>query len=225
MHRVGCAGRSAADLRRHQAFDAGEEPFELTADAVEYDRARDLYIASGDVEIRQGDRTLAADWIAFSNTTQRGVASGNVELREGGETLLTQLRRVRRRDDAGRALRRAARRAREPVPHVGRGDREDRASRPTASRRGASPPAAAEPGERDPWEIQAEHADLEIGGYGTARNTTFDVLGVPVAWLPWMIYPLQDGASDGAAVPAALGRQHPGLQRRRCRSSGPRART
>ena len=42
---------------------------------------------------------------------------------------------------------------------------------------------------------------LEIGGYGTARNTTFEVLGVPVVWLPWMLYPLKTERQTGLLFP------------------------
>ena len=58
-----------------------------------------------------------------------------------------------------------------------------------------------EEGEREPWEIEAEQAELEIGGYGTARNTRFEVLGVPVVWLPWMIYPLKTERQTGLLFP------------------------
>ena len=44
-----------------------------------------------------------------------------------------------------------------------------------------------DPEDTDPWVLESEQADIEVEGYATARNTTFDVLGVPVAWLPWMI--------------------------------------
>ena len=57
------------------------------------------------------------------------------------------------------------------------------------------------PGERDPWQIRAGSADLEVGGYGTARNTTFEILGVPVVWLPWMIYPLKTERQSGLLFP------------------------
>jgi hypothetical protein len=56
-------------------------------------------------------------------------------------------------------------------------------------------------GGREPWEIKADRADLEIGGYGTARNTSFEVLGVPVAWLPWMLYPLKTERQTGLLFP------------------------
>ncbi len=57
------------------------------------------------------------------------------------------------------------------------------------------------PGERDPWQIRAGSADLEVGGYGTARNSTFEILGVPVVWLPWMIYPLKTERQSGLLFP------------------------
>ncbi|RMD79540.1 MAG: LPS-assembly protein LptD, partial [Gammaproteobacteria bacterium] len=52
-----------------------------------------------------------------------------------------------------------------------------------------------------PWALRAERAQLEVGGYGTARNTTFEVLGVPVLWLPWMIYPLKTERETGFLFP------------------------
>jgi lipopolysaccharide assembly outer membrane protein LptD (OstA) len=52
------------------------EPFELSADELEYDHPRALYIARGNVLIQQEGRTLRADWIAFNETTGTGIASG-----------------------------------------------------------------------------------------------------------------------------------------------------
>jgi len=188
-----------ADLR-DIAFGAGDEPFELSADSVEYDRPRDLYIADGAVEIRQGDRTLTADWMAFSNTTQRGVASGSVTFREGDETLVTSFAEFDIATMQGvlfdahlEAGKSQFRMSGAEIAKTGRETYRFEKGRFTTCR--------CEPGERDPWEIKAEHADLEIGGYGTARNTTFEVLGVPVAWLPWMIYPLKTERQTGLLFP------------------------
>jgi lipopolysaccharide assembly outer membrane protein LptD (OstA) len=55
--------------------------------------------------------------------------------------------------------------------------------------------------ERKPWVLRAEQAELEIGGYGTARNTVVDILGVPVFWLPWMRYPLLTDRASGFLFP------------------------
>jgi lipopolysaccharide assembly outer membrane protein LptD (OstA) len=182
------------------SFDAGEEPFELTADSVEYDRPRDLYVARGSVRIRQGDRTLTADWMAFSNTTHHGVASGNVVFTDGPDTLHTSFVEF----DVTTL---------EGVLFDARFDAESGHFRMSGAEiaktgeqtyrfeKGRFTTCRCEPGEREPWEIRADHAELEVGGYGTARNTTFEVLGVPVVWLPWMIYPLKTERQTGLLFP------------------------
>jgi lipopolysaccharide assembly outer membrane protein LptD (OstA) len=54
---------------------------------------------------------------------------------------------------------------------------------------------------REPWKIRASEIDVEVEGYGTARNTTVDVLGVPLVWLPWMIYPIKTERQTGFLFP------------------------
>jgi len=181
-------------------FNAGDEPFELTADSVEYDRPRDLYIADGAVEIRQGDRRLTADWIAFSNTTQRGVASGSVTFHEGADTLVTSFAEFDIVTMQGVLF--DAQLETGPSQFRMSGAEVTKTGRETYRfDKGRFTTCRCEPGERDPWAIKAEHADLELGGYGTTRNTTFEVLGVPVAWLPWMIFPLKTERETGLLLP------------------------
>ena len=87
---AGCLAQVAA---AEQAPDvlavrpAGEEPAEVVADSVEYDRARQLYTAQGNVRLSQGRRTLTADCVSFNNATRQGVASGGVVVVDGPDTL------------------------------------------------------------------------------------------------------------------------------------------
>jgi len=55
-----------------------DDPFEITADEIIYDGARNLYVANGNVRIVQGDRNMRAAWVAFSTETRLGVAEGDV---------------------------------------------------------------------------------------------------------------------------------------------------
>ena len=50
-----------------------DAPFDITADTVEFESDRDLFIARGNVVITQPGRTLTADWVAFSSETRQGV--------------------------------------------------------------------------------------------------------------------------------------------------------
>jgi lipopolysaccharide assembly outer membrane protein LptD (OstA) len=53
----------------------------------------------------------------------------------------------------------------------------------------------------DPWEIRAASADLEVEGYAVARNTTMNILGVPILWMPWMLYPIKTERDSGFLFP------------------------
>jgi LPS-assembly protein len=53
----------------------------------------------------------------------------------------------------------------------------------------------------DPWQIKAQEAEVEIGGYAVVEDTTVEVMGFPVAWMPWMIYPVVTERQSGVLLP------------------------
>lgn len=175
-------------------------PVDITADEIESDWDRDIHTARGNVVIVQDGRTLRADWVSFSNRTGRGVASGNVRLSDAGETLLAELIQYDTRTLQGVVY--DGRLASGP-----RGFRlEGREVRKTGEATyefedGVFTTCRCPGGGRDPWKIRAQQAEVEVGGYGTARNSTFDILGIPVIWLPWMIYPLKTERQTGFLLP------------------------
>ena len=92
MRRVAAAlfaGIACAQAPGARARDA-EPPIELSAERLEYERGRDLFVATRSVVVRRGERQISADWVAFSPSTGRGVASGNVVLTDGRDTLHTR---------------------------------------------------------------------------------------------------------------------------------------
>lgn len=203
MRRVAAAlfaGIACAQAPAARATDASP-PIELSAEKLEYERGRDLFVASGSVVVRRGESRLTADWVVFSPSTGRGVASGDVALSDGRDTLLTRFVEFDVDDMQGVLFD-----ARFDVPsgHM-------RMQGAMIAKTGENTYSFEEgvftscrcpdPEAEDPWRIRAESADLEVGGYGTARDTTFEVLGVPVAWLPWAIYPLKTERQSGLLLP------------------------
>ena len=57
-------------------------PVLITADQVNYDRARSLVVAKGNVEISQGARVLKADQIVYDQKAKTVTATGNISLKE-----------------------------------------------------------------------------------------------------------------------------------------------
>lgn len=185
------------------AFHKGDtkQPYDITADSVEYDKERDLYVAKGNVRVTQTGRTLTADWVTFSNQTRQAVASGNVVMVEGGDTLRASFVQFRLDSFEGvvfdgnlDARTSSFRMTGEEVQRTGENTYEFKEGRFTTCR-------CPQESERDPWAIRADEADIDVGGYATAKNTTFDVLGVPIVWLPWMRYPIKSERQSGFLFP------------------------
>ena len=194
------AGIACAPAPGARAADTGP-PLELSAENLEYERGRDLFVASGSVVVRRGGLRLTADWVVFSPSTGRGVASGDVALSDGRDTLHTRFVEFDVEDMQGALFD-----ARFDVPsdHMRmQGAMIAKTGDQTYSfEKGVFTSCRCpDPEAEDPWRIRAESADLEVGGYGTARDTTFEILGVPVAWLPWAIYPLKTERQSGLLLP------------------------
>lgn len=179
----------------------GEEPFELTADMLEFESGRNLYVASGNVVVVQGQRTLKADWLAFNRDTGAGIASGNVLLIDGGDTITAEFVAI----DVNTL---------EGVVFEGWFDSEESQFRGEAARIARTGEQTYEfedgsfttcrcPDDEDrvPWKINAEEAEIEVEGYGVVRNATVDVFGVPLAFFPWMIYPIKTERQTGLLFP------------------------
>jgi lipopolysaccharide assembly outer membrane protein LptD (OstA) len=191
------------------AFD--DAPFELTADTLEYERGRDVYVARGNVRLVQEGKTLAADWISFSRRGGRGVASGNVVYSDGSDTVysnfvefdLTTLQGVllMAHFDASRNRFRM-----EGEEVVKTGDRT------YTFERGRFTTCRCPDDDEDPWQIRADSADLEVEGYAVARNTTLNILGVPILWMPWMFYPVKTERDSGFLLPEFGYRKRTGFQ-------------
>jgi lipopolysaccharide export system protein LptA len=186
-----------------------EEPFELTADSLHYDIERELYIGRGNVVIKQAGRTLKADWVAFNRKTGAGIASGAVQLEDQGdlvtadfvefeiETIQGVLHGARLESQTSRFRASASQ-----ISKTGARTYSFREGRFTTCR-------CPDPEETDPWVLTSEEAKIEVEGYAVARNTTFDVFGVPVAWIPWMIFPVKTERQTGLLFPEfSLGSFH-----------------
>jgi lipopolysaccharide assembly outer membrane protein LptD (OstA) len=185
------------------AADEPEPPkraWDITADSISYERERDVYTARGNVRIVQPGRSLSADWLAFSNTTRRGLATGHVVIEDEGQKLEADVIHFELDDMRGILL--GGRLEGKDTGFLATGEEVRKlGDQQYEFEKGSFTTCRCPEGGREPWVIRSEEAELEIGGYGTARNTVVDVLGVPVFWLPWMRYPLLTERATGLLFP------------------------
>jgi lipopolysaccharide assembly outer membrane protein LptD (OstA) len=179
-------------------FDA---PFQVDADEVEYQADRDLYVARGHVVLTQEGRVLRADRVYFSNKTRQGVASGDVIVQDGTDTLRAPFLQFDIDTTKGIVLDGELdspvggyRMQGREVRKTGDQTYEFEGGRFTTCR-------CPKKEQRDPWAVRAQKAELDIDGYGRARNSTLEILGVPVFWVPYMVYPLKRERQTGFLFP------------------------
>jgi lipopolysaccharide assembly outer membrane protein LptD (OstA) len=158
----------------------------------------------------QGQTILTADWVVYSRGGSRGVASGNVVFSDGVDTVysnfvefnLSTLQGVlflAEFDDTVNRFRL-------------QGDEIVKTGDQTYTfERGMFTTCRCPDEGEDPWQIRAESANLELDGYAVARNTTINILGVPILWLPWMAYPLKSERESGFLFPEVAYRGRNGI--------------
>ena len=193
---IGCVADFALADDRARMHD----PFEITADRIVLDEARALYVADGHVRVDQAGRRLDARWVAFSRETRIAVAEGDVQLDDGSDHLradfmvfdVDTLQGVLFQGSLDAGSEGFLMRAKELV----------RTGKNTFTMRdGVFSTCRCEPGKKLPWEIHSSKADVELGGLGTVTNSTFNVLGVPVLWVPWAFFPVKSERETGFLLP------------------------
>ena len=167
----------------------GEAPSVLTADTLTYDSVNEVITATGDVEISTGQRRLLADQVRYDQRADKMVARGNVILIEpsgdalfGDEVEVTgdleegfvEAVGMLLTDDSRIAANRAIRRGGKVIEF-------DRAV--------YSPCPLCAQG-RPLWEIKSRVVVLdEQAETVTHRDARLELLGLPIAYTPWLRHP------------------------------------
>ncbi|MCL5777448.1 LPS assembly protein LptD [Limibaculum sp. FT325] len=165
-------------------------PVALIADAVEYDANTGRVIARGNVEVFYGERTLTADELIYDSRAERIEATGNIILRDPtGATVYADLADLdaNLRDGLVRGAR-AVLGERVRLSAVEARRIEERYN--TLSKAVYSPCDVCEEDPTPLWRIRARriiHDEVEKTIH--YENATFDLFGVPVAWLPYFQHP------------------------------------
>jgi LPS-assembly protein len=176
------------------APSADKRPDRMLVEAREmvYDRDRHVVTAKGDAQVYYQGKVLEADRVIYNQTTKRVYAEGNAKLTEPDGTI-TRGERIDLTDDF-----------RDGFIETLRAETDDKSyfSAPRAERSGGDSTVydkgaytACEACKDDPskppvWRIRAKriiHKNLEQMVY--YEDATFELLGFPVAWLPYVSSP------------------------------------
>lgn len=154
---------------------------------------------AGNVEMLQGNQSLAADRLHYDETTNLADAVGNVTLKDSAgsyyQTQQTQLNLESRIGYAGPSTFRLANdMARGDAQHI-----DFQGPDLTVLKRARYTTCA--PGQDD-WFLKMREMKLDTQtGIGTAYDTSLNFMGVPVFYLPYLDFPISDERKSGFLMP------------------------
>ncbi len=212
---VGAAGPDwsyckPSDAELAAGFDAAlaaDDNIHVSAESLN-SSGTDALVFDGEVELRGQGRLLRADQVRVFDAPRRFEASGGIELRSEGLLIRSQSAVLSEADRRGvfenveYAL---------PQRHAfGRATRVLTAESELTLKQASYSSCQV----NDPdWVIRASriHLDREAG-QGTARNATLRFLGVPLVYLPYISFPIDDRRRSGLLYPVLGSTDVSGLQ-------------
>lgn len=178
--------------------DIDSLPLEAGSDASLLEDGGETSVMEGNVFVRQGTRELTADSARITRSANAAELTGNVTFRDPGVLLVGDRALVKMNegeaeiDNAQFVLHETGLRGYAAAIRI------SEANSLTLNDGGFT---SCEPGSED-WFIKSEDVDIDTeAGRGTVTGATVEILGVPVFYLPWAQFPIDDRRMSGFLVP------------------------
>jgi LPS-assembly protein len=165
-------------------------PVALVADNIEYNAETRVVTASGNVEVYYGNRTLTASKITYDDNTGRITAEGPIVLRdETGTTVFADSADLE--SDLRNGLIRGARMVMGENIRLSAVEAQRTEGRFNSLSKAVYSPCKVCNDDPTPlWRIRARRVIHDEAGHRIYyEDATFDVMGVPVGWLPYFSHP------------------------------------
>jgi LPS-assembly protein len=155
-------------------------------------------IVQGNVALTRGDQFLGADSLTFDTNTNRYTAQGDVRYQDSGMRLVADSAEGDQNADSH-----DVRNVRyQLIRRRGNGGAEQIQLQGSQGSMYDSTYSTCPPSQRM-WELQADRIDVDTAeGTGVARNAVLRVGKVPVLYVPWFPFPIDDRRRTGLLYPS-----------------------
>ncbi len=189
------AGLHAAEEERSEPEDPAT--WHVNADTIQYDRASDEYLATGNVSVSREGRTLTADMVRLNQTSKEAWAEGNVRLLSGNDVLTGRKMRLDMERETG-SIEEGTLFFSEN--HLYLKGREIQKTGPETYHI-LDATATTCDGDHPDWQITAKDLEVTIEGYGFAKHTAFWARKMPLLYSPYLFFPVKLKRQTGLLAP------------------------
>jgi len=177
---------------------ASKGPVTIESESITYDSETDTYHARGQVVITYDGGVLTAEDVFLNKTKNEALATGNVILKSKNDVL--------RGDRVDFDIE-----TKTGVAYQGKvffaqnhfyisGDKIEKTGEATYHIEGAT--ATSCDGDKPDWQLAGNELDVTVEGYGTLKHMRFLTNGVPVLYMPYLIFPAKKKRQSGFLLPS-----------------------
>lgn len=152
----------------------------------------------GNVALTRGDQFLGTDKLTYNEDTETYVAEGNVRYQDSGMRVVAERAEGNQSKDEHKIedLRYQL------VERRGNGGADSIELSGAKGRLNHSTYTTCPPGDKR-WELRAKRIDVDTDkGMGVARNATLRIGKIPVLYVPWFMFPIDDTRKTGLLYPS-----------------------
>ncbi|OGW48142.1 MAG: hypothetical protein A2078_01060 [Nitrospirae bacterium GWC2_57_9] len=160
-------------------------PVTVKADKLDYDRTNDIYVAEGHVKVEQDGMLIEADRIVLNNRTGEASAEGGVYLQEKGDIIRADRLKFNINTRAGMIYNGDLFMSKDNL-HL-KGEKIERRSE-TEYHIEKGTFTTCDEGE---WYLKANEIDVDMDRYATGRGVSFNMIGLPVFYTPYLLFPVR----------------------------------
>jgi len=176
-----------------------QNPVQVLANTMSYNQETGVYVAYGNAEIHQVERTLKADMIEYHHRTQTARARGNVILSEGNDVLVCDYLEVNLETKEGLVSGGKLFYQKENFHLEGSyleklGEDRYRIENGSFTTCDGKHPA---------WKFTCKEADVTLEGTAKVKGATFRIKDYPVLYFPYLVYPTKTKRQSGFLMPSA----------------------
>jgi len=174
-----------------------DRPWRITADQLIYKKPEKTYIARGNVVIKKAATELSADFVRLNEAAMEAVATGNVILLTREGRLTGRQMRMDLDSQTGTVYDGLIFIERKNFYIRGDTIKKTGKSRYTINRGSLT----SCDGEVPDWRVTGRDLAVRIGGYGSVHHAALWAKKMPVAYLPYFIFPVERNRQSGFLTP------------------------
>lgn len=172
-------------------------PVDISAGSIEHDREKNIFIARGNVDLKEGSRTLTADYIQYNDNTKDALAEGNVVFLEGEDRVECDRLTYNLETKQGTLENAKILIKKDNFYVAGEEMKKVGESRYTMSKGEFTTCGWDKPA----WKFTANDVDITVEGYAVTKSAKFHILDFPVFYFPWGIFPVKTERQSGFLIP------------------------